>query len=241
LCIELGQAWQPNYVPVADLATNWGPIDHEDQRLVLVGWSPARMTLENPAMLTEVQTRFNKLINYFGAPLEHTAVWQPESDDIVALQVALSLGKDNESVRHALLNSVWNNSTCIYVPRQTKQPPSRSYAELLRGWRDTVPETAAVQQRRVAALREAFAVEVLDPLRREAERAETPLKAPLYEALVTLMEMFHDDVMATVTRPAATPRQQHLDEIRPRLTLVDRMLAVIRELTTWPKVNLTRT
>lgn len=153
------------------------------RRLVLVAWSPSRLSRDEPSELTVTVDFLDKLVRYAGFDGCDVDVWRPSDDEFERVAFLLRLG-DPERVRQAVLDSTRDSAR-----------PLPEYAE-------TLVETAAeptdyltARRRMLEAIR---ADRTTGTGRRQYERARRSYLdalddhfAPVFEAALTSPDPEH--------------------------------------------------
>ena len=168
--------------------------------LVLVGWSPSQLDVQEPARIKSVQSHLRNLHVNLGIDLHDVLVWKPSEANIERLRFCLDVGSSRD-VKRALLESLETASApLIETPVTSKLQPA--YADLLRDWiamqqNRHVDRTA--RQRAWDELQEQLERQIIDPLARQALKFDDPRDRELGLALADISRLRHTQSLRMAT------------------------------------------
>ena len=146
--------------------------------LTLVAWSIARLELDQPPQLLEIQEHFVRLSDEMGIQFDFEDIWIPTGADVDRLKFVLENG-DFFDISKAVFASLDDESTFL-VPlacaAQAARPTPQSYPEALQTWELLLRQSASSERLKQAwdqllALHER---DVIAPLMRGAIEAADP-------------------------------------------------------------------
>jgi hypothetical protein len=218
------------------VATNSGDRDDEEpdyRRLTFVAWSVLGLANQPSAAIQTALDYLDKLAEHRGLDVTSVSQWQPNDEQIAAIEFALSR-REFGWVHDAMLDSLHDNTTRIVLltPR-LPAPPIDLAAEIEKLFRDLSPlgQYESLEEQRQALRRYVRLAEKFIGVKliRQAESANDPLK----QSLLLQANELHATFLAAasgVRQRLLTDIGQTPDDFKSVAKLVSALMTVSRQI-----------
>ncbi|MCA9114034.1 MAG: hypothetical protein KDA79_03045 [Planctomycetaceae bacterium] len=222
--------------------TSVAPMPERQLQMVLVGWSPAEPSLDQPTGLGAVREHFTLLDRHLGVSVvEHVAAWHPSAEELQALLFRLRHG-EIEDVQRGLFESAesalslwrWQGSMALLLGSPTDYATAVSLVhEFCRGGRSDESLRRKAWEKFEAALER----DVVEPLIRDALAERDPSRREAMLARAEIARVFHMQMMQAGQRLGERIREHGAQgtiglsekEMRKLSGLADRLVKIARE------------
>jgi hypothetical protein len=214
--------------------------------LILVGWSPGLLSLNEPGKILEVETYVRKLAAFDTRWTFFVIKWRPSEEDLGRLIFALR-HRSQEWVHTVLFKSVRESAVWLFRPRKpgtAALTAPANYAEAILQLLSAVTGTASdtLKGEPLQFLRQnvhqLLERDVLGPLTSQAMRTADPIERDLMAALTPLSRLVHIRGISIAQQVCQTfvntgiSRAEHMptEGIQELLNDVSNLVALSREI-----------
>ena len=206
--------------------------------LVVVGWSPARLTTQNPEELNEFVAHFRRIEQHFRLALNNVYLWQPTPKDVEGITFCAKHGQ-RKDLRAALKNSI-DESACelTWLPNQASVPKNlATTVALLQEATLDAADDRDTEARLWADYQGKINDELVRPLTEQAAASKEPAEKALLMAMAGISQLAHPHAMSIAAKVAKSLKKTTLskvgplpeNELRQLLSMSDRIVALAKE------------
>lgn len=169
-------------------------------RLILVAWTPSRLTRDRPSALDSVISNMVNTANCHGIPLDRVHMWQPSMAEIRSIARCLEIG-NRKTVIEALLNSL-DQSAKPLVPSKELQNSGGRLLETGMRLKEVLLRDSGLNQRRKKwrEHQQAIDVELVQPLFEFASTLSDVERRGLVMAIARVHQVLHPNVTVHLAR-----------------------------------------
>jgi hypothetical protein len=168
----------------------------DSPRLILVGWTPSRLSDRRPATLDQVVRNLANTANCLGIALEDVFLWRPEMADIQQIAKCLEIG-DGSDVIEAILRNL-DQSAKALAKSDDEPESSGSLSEIRLRLREVLLRPGSSPDRRRQQLRKyqrAVEEAYVNPVLELAAAESDPDKRSRLAAMAEANRLLHPSVM----------------------------------------------
>ncbi|MBC8869351.1 MAG: hypothetical protein H8E44_08025 [Planctomycetes bacterium] len=213
-------------------------IESPFKNLIVVGWSPARLTIEKSEELEKLVTHFRRIERHLHLDLGNVHLWQPAKRDMEGIIFCAKHGKPKD-FSESLKSSI-DQSTCelTWLPSQASVPKNLPAAvvqlqEAILGVandRDREAKFWTNYQRKIND-------EVVRPLTEQATASNEPTEKAVLMAMAGISQLAHPQAMAIAAKVVRSVKERGVcksgplpeEELQQLLRMSDRIVALAKE------------
>jgi len=218
-------------------AATQSTVQRRSTSLILVGWSPAMLSLEGHSQLDQVRQHLLRLQDHLGVPLNEISIWKPTAEGIARMRNCIELGTEAD-VHHALYDSAERDNELLVETPSQELP--QNYGAAASYWLSLHRSAAdpALGGPAWDRLQRLLEQELIQPLMRQADATADAVERSLIMALAEVSRLMHTQLAlitsnyASTIRKAGGPANALLppEQFQQSLILVNQFLSLGREL-----------